>query len=132
LLQSDSVQLAQLEHRVTLGQPALDPILGRMDNCLCALSCEEPQRLVGTELVPAGGLPPYVLKVGAVGEMLRPAVLEREVPQLPALRRAPVPGTEPVGCPRNLSGAPGEGIAQILGDACDLEVLAVLSRRLFD
>ena len=94
-----------------LGQPPLDPILDTPDDLLRALSREEPQGLIGAKLVAARGLSPDVLKVGAVGELLCAAVLEREVAQLTTLRRTTVASTEPVSRSCDLSGAPGERVS---------------------
>jgi hypothetical protein len=97
LLQRDGVQIAQLEHGVTLGETFLDPILHGLNGWPGALAGEKPQRLIGTEPVPARGLPPDVLQVGTVCELLCATVLEREVTQLATLRRATVASTETVG-----------------------------------
>ncbi len=79
LLQRDCAQLPCLEDGVTLGQPLLDPVLHRPESAGWTIAREELQRLVGTEVVPACGLPPSVLKVRAGGELLGAAVLERKV-----------------------------------------------------
>ena len=60
------------------------------------------------------------------------AVLEREVAQLPALGRAAVAGTEALRRPGDLTGAPGERLAQLPGNTRELEVPAVLARALLD
>ena len=132
LLQGDGVQVAQLEDGVTLGETFLDPILHRPNGWPAALACEQSQRLIGTEPIAARGVPPHVLQVGSVGELLRAAVLEREVAQLATLRRTTVASTETVGGSRDLPGAPRESVAQLLRDTSDLEILAVPAGRLFD
>jgi hypothetical protein len=132
LLHGDGVQVTQLEDGVTLGETFLDPILHRPNGWPDVLAGEQPQRPTGTKPVPARGVPPHVLKVGSVGELLCAAVLEREVAQLATLRRTTVASTKTISCPRNLPGTSREGVAQLLGDTCDLKILAVLPRRLLD
>ena len=73
------------------------------------------------------GLAPHTLQVAARGQLLRPAVLEREVAQLAALGRAAVARAEPLGGAGDLARAPREGLEQASRHARDLEVLAVLA-----
>lgn len=108
LLQCDCAQLAGLEDCVTFGQSLLDPVLHWSESARWTIAGEEPQRLVGTEVVSAGGLPPGVLEVRTCRELLGAAVLEREVSQLAALGCSAVAGAEPVGGPRHLPRAAGE------------------------
>jgi len=82
LLQGNGVQVAPLEDGVTLGETVLDAILHRLDGRPAALAGEQSQCLIGTEPIAARGVPPHVLQVGSVSELLRSAVLEREVAQL--------------------------------------------------
>jgi hypothetical protein len=108
LLQRDRAQLACLEDGVTFGQPLVDPVLHWSESTGWTIAGEEPQRLVGTEVVSAGGFPPAVLEIRACGELLGATVLEREVSQLTALGCSAVAGAEPVGGPRDLPRAAGE------------------------
>jgi hypothetical protein len=132
LLQRDCVQVAQLEDGVTLCEAFLDPILHRPDGWPGALAGEQPQRLIGTKPIAARGVPPHVLKVSSVGELLRATVLERKVAQLATLRRTTVASTKTISSTRNLPGASRESVAQLLGDTSDLEILAVLPSRPLD
>ncbi len=132
LLQRDRAQLACLEDGVTFGQPLLDPVLHWPESAGWTIAGEEPQCLVGTEVVSAGGLSPGVLEVRACGELLGAAVLECEVSQLAALGCSAVAGTEPVGGARDLPRAAGERLTQLLGYARDLEVFAVPAGALID
>ncbi len=127
LLQRNGVQVACVEHGVLLGEPRLDAVLDRPLNLGPLGRPDQPYGLVGAEVVVTTCLAPHTSQVGARGQLLRPAVLEREVAQLPAFRRTAVVGTKPLGCPGDLTGAPGELLDQLAWYARDLEVAAVLA-----
>ena len=115
-----------------LGQLRLDTILD-LALGLRALGCaDQSHRLIGAESVIAGGLCPHSLQVRACGQLLGPAVLEREVAKLATFGSAAVAGTEALRRPGDLTGAPGERLAKLSGDAGDLEVPAILARAMFD
>ena len=80
----------------------------------------------------ASGLCPHSLQVRACGQLLGPAVLEREVAQLAALGCPAVAGTEALRRACDLTGATGERLAQLAGDTRDLEVPAILAGALLD
>ena len=116
-----------MEHGVLLCQPRLDAVRDRPLN-LGPLGCpDEPHGLVGAEVVATTCLGPHTLQVAACGQLLRSAVLEREVAQLPAFWRTAIAGTKPLSRPGDLTGAPGELLDQLAWHARDLEIPAVLA-----
>ena len=76
----------------------------------------------------APGLGPCLLEVRPGRGLLGASVLERQVAQLPTLRRAAVARTETLGGPGDLAAAPGELLQQRLRYPGQLEVAAILPR----
>jgi hypothetical protein len=132
LLKRGATQIAQLEHRLVLRQSLFDPILDRPGVPGRWVGGEQSQRLVRTETVAARDLSPRAVEVRPVGERLCSSVLQGEVAKLATLGRTTVPSTKPVRCACDLARAAGERVAQLLRDAGDLEILAVLAGALFD
>jgi hypothetical protein len=132
MLQHDRAQIAPIEHGVVFGELRLDAILDRASGCRALGCADQPYGLVWAEPVLAAGLCPHSLQVRACGQLLGAAVLEREVAQLAAFGCAAVAGMETLGRPCDLSGAPGEHLAQLAGNFLDLEVSAVLAGALLD
>ncbi|HST54368.1 MAG TPA: hypothetical protein VLJ42_00535 [Solirubrobacteraceae bacterium] len=127
LLQCDGVQVACVEHGVLLRQTRLDSVLDRPINIRPLGRADQAHGLVGAEAVTPARLAPHTLQVGACGQLLRPAVLEREVAQLPAFRCSAVAGTKPLGRPGDLTRAARELLDQCSWHAGDLEVAAGLA-----
>jgi hypothetical protein len=128
LLQRDRVQVTRLEHGVLLGQPRLDAILDRTLDRRSLGGSNQVYGLTGAEPMSTAGLAPHALQVSACGQLLRPAVLKREVAQLPALRRPAVAGAEMLSGSRDLAASAGELLDQAAWHPGDLEVAAVLAR----
>src|SRR5450759_1494311 len=89
-------------------------------------------RLISPEPVTPTRLGPNTLQITTSRELLRAAVLERQVAQLPTFRCPAVLGTEALRCLCDLTMAAGKRIAQRTGHRSDLEVAAVSARALLD
>ena len=116
-----------MEHGVLLCQPRLYSVLDRPLNLGPLGRPDQAHGLVGAEVVTPARLAPHTLQVAACGQLLRPAVLEREVAQLPAFRRTAVAGTKPLRRAGDLTRAARELLDQCSWHARDLEIAAVLA-----
>src|SRR5664280_1133812 len=82
-------------------------------------------RLIRTEPVTLPCPRPHALQVATRCQVLRAAVLERDIADLPTFRRTPMLGAETLRCLCDLAVTVGERVAELGRHARDLEVLAV-------
>ncbi len=64
---------------------------------------DQMHRLIRTEPVTLPRPHPHALQIATRRQLLRAAILKRDIADLTAFRRTTVLGAEPLGCPRDLT-----------------------------